>query len=586
MIFRMLQLLYLLALHFVYITGHASLATEDSKIWSVCVNGSCNDGDSVNNVVYYDNEFVWIKTCFCLYYDHEQNKTILGNCMLTCFYVHFHELGRNYYKTERVSKENGSQLNEKVCGISFAHVDMHREGRFCGRCKEGYGLAVYSYHYKSCIPCSDSSYKNWLLYFTVALLPLTVFYFLVVILKLNVTSSRFNGIVFILQCVSSSMQLRMLDAWVYGTPSIFRILFQIVSVFMGMINLDFFRTIYPYFCLHPKLSILHVVVLDYVVALYPFLLILVTYILVTMYDNNYRVITMAWKPFKWCLNHYHGHVQPKSSLVEVFATFILLSNVKILGVSFDLLTPTRSWDASGATLDKWYLYYDSNIEYFSPQHLPFALLGLAMGVIFFLLPSLLLVCYPCRCFQHCLSLTGYNFRALRIFMDAFQGSYKTEPRDLRQFSSLYLLLRFLLLSSTSAFLSVAYTTFCGVVILLSTIIFAIFQPYKNSLHNKFDLVSLLLLSLLFISLTDFSNSIYVNWQYYNLSIAFFIGSVVLICVHCIVFFFYHCKSRMIFKVLRKRPSEDVGAGLSESMDIRNAKPQTPLLSSRLLDPVN
>ena len=574
---KMLQLLHLVTLQFALFTGYASLATEDVKIWSVYVNGSYQDGDSVNDVVYCDDEYVWIKTCFCLYYDHNLNKTILGNCMSTCFYVHFHQLGRSYYQTERVSKENGSQLNEKVCGISFAHVDMHREGRFCGQSKEGYGLAVYSYHYMSCIPCSDYSYKNWLLYFTVALLPLTVFYFLVVILKLNVTSSRFNGIVFILQCITSSILVRMIDSMVAKNPRFFSILFQIVTVFMGMINLDFFRTIYPSFCLHPKLSILHVVALDYVVALYPFLLILVTYILVTMYDNNYRIITMAWKPFKWCLNHYHGHVQPKSSLVEVFATFILLSNVKILGVSFDLLTPTRSWDASGATLDKWYLYYDSNIEYFSPQHLPFALLGLVMGVIFFLLPSLLLVCYPCHCFQHCLSLTGYNFHALRIFMDAFQGSYKTEPRDLRQFSSLYLLLRFLVLCTLSGL----YISFCGVIILASTLLFTIFQPYKNSLHNKFDIVSLLLLSLLCFSFSSFINIVYVSWQQYYLSMVFLLGSVALICVHCGIVFFYHCKPQVILKLLRK---------ITEPMDRRNdgvvPGPQTPLLSSRLLDPIN
>ena len=75
---------------------------------------------------------------------------------------------------------------------------LHHVGRFCSQCEERYGLAAYSYHFTSCILCDDDhGYKKWLRYFAVALLPLTVFYFLMVVLQINIVSSRLNGIVFV-----------------------------------------------------------------------------------------------------------------------------------------------------------------------------------------------------------------------------------------------------------------------------------------------------------------------------------------------------------------------------------------------------
>ncbi len=91
-----------------------------------------------------------------MYYDEDNNETILGNCMQTCFLIHL-----------TYSIKNASLFNNDVCN---KYKNTNREGRFCGRCKEGYGLAAYSYHYTTCIPCTDYGYENWIKYFTVALL--------------------------------------------------------------------------------------------------------------------------------------------------------------------------------------------------------------------------------------------------------------------------------------------------------------------------------------------------------------------------------------------------------------------------------
>ena len=195
--------------------------------------------------------------------------------------------------------------------------------------------------------------------------------------------------------------------------------------------------------------------------------------LLTLYDRNYRCLKLAWKPFKYLLGRYQRQWNIQTSLIEALATFILLSSTKILSVSFDLLTFTIAYDEMGTEIKKKFLFYDANIEYFGHDHLPFAVLALLIGFVFVFLPFLLLVLYPCRCFQRCLNCLGWRCQALHIFMDAFQGSYKIEPYDLRYFSAFYLLLRFLFLIITELMLSFFVIPTLAFTMLLSAFIFII-----------------------------------------------------------------------------------------------------------------
>ncbi len=122
-----------------------------------------------------DANTLQVQPCYCMFYEVSENRTLAGNCMPTCYTI---GISRYYQSLTRYSVQNGSLFNEDMCSSLIA-VDTHREGRFCGRCKKDYGLAVYSYHYTSCTPCKDYSYKNWLRYFAVSLLPLTALYFIV-----------------------------------------------------------------------------------------------------------------------------------------------------------------------------------------------------------------------------------------------------------------------------------------------------------------------------------------------------------------------------------------------------------------------
>ena len=96
-----------------------------------------------------------ILDCYCMTYNHEQNETELGQCLLGCG----HKIDTVYYTLPH----NKSALNEYTCGKA------NRDSTLCGACKPGYSPLVYSYELK-CMNCTGMSY-NWIKYIAVAYIP-------------------------------------------------------------------------------------------------------------------------------------------------------------------------------------------------------------------------------------------------------------------------------------------------------------------------------------------------------------------------------------------------------------------------------
>ena len=180
--------------------------------------------------------------------------------------------------------------------------------------------------------------------------------------------------------------------------------------------------------------------------MYPLLLTFSIYTLFNLY-GKFKVARIFFKPVVWLFTHLNHQWNASTSLVEAFATFILLSYVKVINTSFDILMPTQLYNVSGQVVGL-YVYYNGSQEYFGRDHLPYAVLAIFMFITFNLMPLLLLYLYPCtcRCFQSCLNCCQLNSQVLRTFMDAFQGCYKFEPYDCRYWAAFYLFLRIAVLA--------------------------------------------------------------------------------------------------------------------------------------------
>ena len=444
----------------------------------------CMCGSDLYGIVQCNSETldVSVQNCYCMTYSGALNKTLLNYCYYTC---HLNRPLEHYL----VNASNVSGLNDAICRR------FNRTGFMCGECIAGHAPPVYSYS-TACVECTDYKY-NWLKYIAVAYLPLTVFYIVVVLLKISVNSAPLVVYVTISQVVSAPSLIRRDANHLYKN--------SYNNVFLApheIWNLNFLRGVYDPFCLHPDLSLLQLTCLDYIVGLYPLVLIFITYCLVRLHDR-YVVISKLWKPVYKLFYLLRKEWNIRESLVSVFATFLVLSYVKTLNVSVDILAFNRAaFNISGSNADLYYLIVNGSLSYFSHEHIPYAVFSIFMMIIFNILPLVLLCVYPCSCFQKCLNLTGCHSHLLHIFMDTFQGCFRERPRDCRYFAGFYVFLRVVNMVILSVFISPLYSSVIPFLFISVVIMLAICQPYKNDRRNMID-IALISWFVLFVGALNF-----------------------------------------------------------------------------------
>ena len=435
-------------------------------------NSTCECGSSIGQVVQCTRHSVYIFTCHCMSYSEELGMDIMGSCPFLCANVFYIKVHSNM---------------DRICN------QINRTGQLCGKCSEGYAPAVYSYG-SLCIQCTHYKH-NWIKYLAVAYLPVTLFYVFVVLFRFNAMSPSVIAYIFISQMVSSPAFVSIFTNYVYFSeqqPVVganLRLIGDFVSSIYSIWNLDFFRYVYKPFCLHPNMTTLQMISLDYAIAVYPLLLILLTYVFVTIHDR-FSIVQLLWKPVTWLMIKINREFGIKRTLIKAFGTFILLSYVKVLNTSVDILMPVQVYNASGIAVGA-YAYYNGSLEYFGPDHIPYAFLAIFMFAVFNLVPFLLLCLYPCRCFQSCLNCCRLNSQVLRTFMDAFQGCYKFKPYDCRYFSGFYLFLRLAILAIFLITESTYVIIVSGMALMPAVAFFLIVKPYTQSIYNTTDAIILM-----------------------------------------------------------------------------------------------
>ena len=427
----------------------------------------------------HNSKQVRLDIIWCMTYDNATKNTLVGGCP-------FSDLQKSSPQNDFVLLPNDtSELNEFMCG------KMNRVGRLCHKCKPGFGPAVLSYELK-CLKCFNTSY-GWLLYLLLACLPTMLLFFVTIIFQVRITSASKNAFVFYVHCIYYGTVIYP-QKFIGATGISYSTNLAFIS-FGGFLSLDFFRFVIPPFCISDRLTNLHVLTMEYLVALFPLFLTALTYVIIQLHARDCRVLVYLWRPFSVCFTPLVRRYQwnPTESLVHVFVTFLILSYSKFLFVSFNLLKYTLVNNSTVAMLGR-VLYYDASVVLFSREHLPFAVLAIFVLLTFNILPLLVVVLYPTRVFQKCLNCCRIRWHAVHAFADAFNGCYKDGTNgtwDYRYFAGFYLLLRILYLfhsllinsllrihSSAASIYHVCFT----VVILL----FVFCRPYKKNLFNILD----------------------------------------------------------------------------------------------------
>jgi len=206
--------------------------------------------------------------------------------------------------------------------------------------------------------------------------------------------------------------------------------------------------------------------------------------------STFSFFVVIWRPFSKIFGLFRSKWEIKTLLIDVFATFILLTNVKLLSVIFDLLEPAQInlFNSTHCSGKSWRLYYDATVHYFGSHHKPYSIIATAVLFLFVLVPMILLMLYPFKSFQRQLNKCPFHWHILHTFMDSFQGYYKdgTEPgtRDCRWFASMFFLVQFLaFIIGVSTPTSLFFPLYSVLLVLLSILLITI-QPFKANTSYK------------------------------------------------------------------------------------------------------
>ena len=499
---RMKCVIYIIAINLVLL--HQSYGQDGYESHQECPtwfiptsskNGTvCKCGDSLSHVIQCREQLnqSYLIADYCMTHSWEYNSTYAGKCP---FNAHPNKSNdkQGYIKLP----EEISEVNDFMCG------KFNRTGLLCSLCRNGLGVVTLSPE-AYCMECLNSL-RGWVLYIFIILFPPTLFFFVIVFCQIKITSAEMNSFVLMSQLISIGVNQ---NPATYVTHQFFALAF---ITFCGFWNLDFFRFVFPRFCVSDNLSQIQVVALDYISALYPFILVILTYVCIELHDRDCTVLVWLWRPFRKCFTHvkFLRKLNPKSSIIHAFATFLLLSYSKLIFVSVSLLNFTTIYNETGDQIGPHRMYYNATIPYLSSEHIPFFILAICILAIVIAPFTLLLFLYPTRWFQRCIGCSGRGWHALHAFADVFHCSMKNGTngtRDYRYFAGFYLFGRFIYIV-LYILIDTFHTLVVGnILLIVFSLMVALLRPYKNNWSNFYECLFHALLALL---------SQLVLYQYYH-----------------------------------------------------------------------
>ena len=433
--------------------------------------------------------------CYCLtptnttHINPTKVQYVIGHCMEGCFiknrFAEFYNVSTHQYW------KNG------LCSV------FNREGTLCGTCKSGYGPPVYSFTIR-CVPCRNVTlWKRILLYIAVAYGPLTVFLIMIVLFTVSVNSVPLHGWIFVCQSMASSFYMRVVTR-LAEIQHIDPYSYRILGTIYGIWNLDFFRTVYRPFCLHSSLTTLQVMSLDYIIAAYPLVIIVIMYVLVDLHSRDCRPVVVMWRPLHYCFARFRHQLNIRTSLVDAFGTFFSLSYVKMFSTEVDLMTTSKVWNGNYTT--SFHLYADGTEIFFKQGHIPFAVLSLFLLLVFNILPLVLILIYAFPKTQSCvLCLPNSLQNILYPFMDNILSCYKdgtNGTRNCRYFAIVYQVSRMVIWSSIMWTESTFFYSVATVAVIITGILVALIRPYKSTVYNALDTFLLLTLALALVGVSS------------------------------------------------------------------------------------
>jgi len=264
------------------------------------------------------------------------------------------------------------------------------------------------------------------------------------------------------------------------TNKTYNALQHIYSLPYGIFNLEFGENLLGSFCISTNHTALSVLMLDYLVALFPMFMIV--------------FVTLCTKVKDFCCSkcfqkiRYCSRVDLTPSFLPAFASFLLLSFHKFSLTAFSLMS-TVSLKNENNNVKSVRVYYDGSMETTDSKYISLYFLPSIFITVVLFAVSILLLGYPLLLLEKCLSKIKilwkiYPVDKVHLFMDTYCGCYKIK---MRFFAGLYFLFRFTInISYVLADGWIVQFVVQQVACTVMGILVAIFQPYNEKFLNHVD----------------------------------------------------------------------------------------------------
>ena len=391
---------------------------------------------------------------------HNHTKLCTASCPLGyCSYN-----GMKPDATVHPLPNDSSALDSGVCG-------PHRTGRLCSKCVSG-NSAYFHSKYSLCGP-QDLCHLGWLFYLLSEILPLTLLFVFIIYFNISFTSGKMNCFIFYIQ-ILDSLAVNGGDSIKY-LPSISKFHEAIMLIYHPL-NLDFFILRSWSFCLWKGATDIDLLVIKYVTVAFALLLVLLTIMIARCRCAWVRIFTRFQTR--------------KSVLVHGLTAFFVLCYSQATRMTFYILTYFCLYSS------KWQcevrvVYYAGYFNVFEGGHVKYATIALIVLIGMVIIPPLLLLLYPlmfkllgvCKLSES--RIVSILWKGIPIqLLDTFQSSFR---ENYRFFAGLYFLYRMAVVGAFAVTRTVLqFYSIAQFLLIIAMALHAVFQPYKERVHNIID----------------------------------------------------------------------------------------------------
>ena len=221
---------------------------------------------------------------------------------------------------------NVSDLNTVVCGNLTREV----KDPLCGRCTANTGPSIYSVGSR-CVHCSP---VNILYYLLLQYGPSTLSFLLVIIFRPNLTSAPM--IHYVLFC-NFTVFVFLFNSSLYAqSDRLTTVLAKSTLTLSAIWSFDVPCFISPPLCILQHIEKIYILYLEFIATIYPFILLLITYVMIKLHSKNFKPIVVLWWLSSQLFVRFYRAWDTLSAMI-LGLCFTLLSAM-ILGLCFTLLS--------------------------------------------------------------------------------------------------------------------------------------------------------------------------------------------------------------------------------------------------------